>query len=162
MSARYSSGYTGELKRSQSKKVIAPKLKNTKPCSLCHQVVNEIKYHYDICEPCHQEEAEFDMDVGARKRNLTVAQENGYHSDEEDDGTGWVSAEESSDEDTVPVVSKDSKEPTDVHMEEKEAVSLLQVARPANSQNKSQPQPEKDTCLQGVRKVSSNVKPRKV
>lgn len=25
------------------------------PCSLCHKVVEELKYHYDICEPCHQD-----------------------------------------------------------------------------------------------------------
>lgn len=23
------------------------------PCSLCHRVVEELKYHYDICEECH-------------------------------------------------------------------------------------------------------------
>lgn len=28
---------------------------NKIPCSLCHQVVQELKYHYDICEPCHQD-----------------------------------------------------------------------------------------------------------
>lgn len=27
---------------------------NKGPCSLCHQVVQELKYHYDICEPCHR------------------------------------------------------------------------------------------------------------
>lgn len=30
-----------------------PVKKNKTPCSLCHQVVEELKYHYDICEPCH-------------------------------------------------------------------------------------------------------------
>lgn len=43
--------------------VSKPKVNKT-PCSLCHQVVEELKYHYDICEPCHQkEEEESDMDV---------------------------------------------------------------------------------------------------
>lgn len=35
----------------------APKTKKVQtkkaPCSLCHQVVTELKYHYDICGPCH-------------------------------------------------------------------------------------------------------------
>lgn len=34
-----------------------PKVKSKKEtCSLCHMVVEETKYHYDICEPCHQNE----------------------------------------------------------------------------------------------------------
>lgn len=42
--------------------VSKPKV-NKIPCSLCHQVVEELKYHYDICEPCHQkEQEESDMD----------------------------------------------------------------------------------------------------
>lgn len=28
---------------------------NKTPCSLCHKVVEELKFHYDICEPCHQD-----------------------------------------------------------------------------------------------------------
>lgn len=28
---------------------------NKRPCSLCHRVVEELRYHYDICEPCHQD-----------------------------------------------------------------------------------------------------------
>lgn len=24
-------------------------------CSLCHELVEELKYHYDICSPCHQD-----------------------------------------------------------------------------------------------------------
>lgn len=31
---------------------------NKTPCSLCHKVVQELKYHYDICEECHRDEAE--------------------------------------------------------------------------------------------------------
>lgn len=23
------------------------------PCSICHKVAEELKFHYDICEPCH-------------------------------------------------------------------------------------------------------------
>jgi len=37
-------------------------IKPSKPCSLCHQLT-ELKYHYDICEPCHQENEEADTDV---------------------------------------------------------------------------------------------------
>lgn len=32
----------------------ATKKVNKTPCSLCHKVVQELTYHYDICEPCHQ------------------------------------------------------------------------------------------------------------
>lgn len=33
-------------------KIRQPKLAK-KPCSMCHRLVEELRYHYDICEPCH-------------------------------------------------------------------------------------------------------------
>jgi len=38
----------------KTKKVSSKKL----PCSLCHKVVEELQYHYDICGPCHDSNEE--------------------------------------------------------------------------------------------------------
>lgn len=52
---------------------------NKTPCSLCHQVVEELKYHYDICEPCHQ-----NGDVFQREHQTDDESDVDY-SEEEDD-----------------------------------------------------------------------------
>jgi len=51
------------------------------PCSLCHQVVEELKYHYDICGPCHE----------SNEAELTESQDedDAYDSDE-DCHSEWV------------------------------------------------------------------------
>lgn len=37
-------------------------VRNKTPCSLCHQVVEELKFHYDLCEPCHQDFLDADVE----------------------------------------------------------------------------------------------------
>lgn len=61
------------------------------PCSLCHQVVNEIRYHYDICSPCPAyrdglvlEEAEDEKEPDEFNSQDDVVEEQGYVSNEED------------------------------------------------------------------------------
>lgn len=68
--------------------VSKPKVNKT-PCSLCHQVVEELKYHYDICEPCHQkEEEDDDMDVDHENQELD------YSSGEESTDVEWFDSQE--------------------------------------------------------------------
>lgn len=70
------------IERTTSVNMPASKHKaNKTPCSLCHQVVEELKYHYDICEPCHQNEAQFDMDVLSNENELEQSSDDYDESD---------------------------------------------------------------------------------
>lgn len=71
---------------------------NKTPCSLCHRVVEELKYHYDICEPCHDvkeqdsqpETSDIESDDGYSTEGLS------QHPDEPEE---FDSEEEDSDDD---------------------------------------------------------------
>lgn len=73
-----------------------PKSKANKACSLCHQICEELKYHYDICEPCHQNEAEVDPFQGLENEE----EYNGQDTDQQEytDSERWESDYDSDDD----------------------------------------------------------------
>jgi len=91
-----------------------PKVNKT-PCSLCHQVVEELKYHYDICEPCHQNDMDgSDMEEASTDEEPnTVSSNGGGPADLEDqdsqESDGWESCEEK-DDDVIQESVKHAKE----------------------------------------------------
>jgi len=114
MSKRISSGTGPEqpkLKRSDAiLGSIASKPKvNKLPCSLCHQVVEELKYHYDICEPCHQkEEHESDMDVESTDDEVSINDHGRpLDSDLEDDDSDDVLSSQENDEHVLELHGND-------------------------------------------------------
>lgn len=113
--------------------VAAPKSKTPKrPCSLCHQVVEELKYHYDICEPCHQDMDEEEDSVGSRSEHS--ANQNGEPADYGSDSEGWeedsddVLSEEEKDDDVIQDAVVRIK-PVSVCMEDQEVTSSLNNCR---------------------------------
>jgi len=99
MSKRITAAATPKLKRTDTSAIrdhagTARSHKvNKTPCSLCHQVVEELKYHYDICEPCHQSEwEESDMDVEQQNEEPSTPLLSDDDSQPESDG--WESCEE--------------------------------------------------------------------
>lgn len=79
-----------------------PKVNKT-PCSLCHQVVEELKYHYDICEECH-----LSTEDGSDTEEVSISEERDMGSssgrpadfdlDSDEDVSDDVNSEEESDD----------------------------------------------------------------
>jgi len=97
-----------------------PKPKANKACSLCHQVCEELKYHYDICEPCHQsEEDPLQLEIcGATRRDacngpdtdpLAYTDEEWDSDDEYLSGDDDVLSEEENDEEVIEKAIRDSR-----------------------------------------------------
>lgn len=55
MSSIFSSWYSGSIDLPPGMPGPQRKPVRKAPCSLCHKLVEELQYHYDICEPCHQD-----------------------------------------------------------------------------------------------------------
>lgn len=99
----------------RTKKVITAK---KGPCSLCHQVVTELKYHYDICGPCHDSnETELtqsqDESLSEDERELRNGLERAPTEELEQDVDEWsdddVSSEEENDEHVLEECLKASR-----------------------------------------------------
>lgn len=119
MSKRITAAPTTKLTRSDTNVIrdhVGPARKhqvNKTPCSLCHQVVEELKYHYDICEPCHQNDMESGSDTEEEPieeaQDLVSLGKGNQPSDDESDESDWEDEEDEPLEEKEESVKQNAK-----------------------------------------------------
>lgn len=95
-------------------------------CSICHEVVQELKYHYDLCEPCHQDFVADEKEDDMAAEYPSESEELDYSSDDD-----VSSSQDPTVEDEVENLIEDSKRPALTR-----SVGVISSATPKSSSRK--------------------------